>query len=148
LHNEFACQYLALAIRFYYNPGKGDSVEKKHRKGGAAEQKSDLLAPCVTTAIRLVGEIQVTISPSSAQVVVGSRQQSSATVNGDISPTMNWSVAGSGCVAAACGVISPDGLYTAPSSIPEPATVMVRAIATTDPNETASAVVTIVQPNR
>jgi TonB family protein len=60
----------------------------------------------------------VAVSPTSAQVITGSQQQFSAIVFTLSEPTksaVNWSLSGPGCVASACGNISPDGLYTGAS---------------------------------
>jgi TonB family protein len=128
LPSEFAGQCLGLRFTFSYNPGQWDDQ-----------------MPCVTTTIRVGGEIGVTVSPSSAQVVAGSKQQFLALVTGDTNSSVNWSVEGSGCAASACGVLSGDGLYTAPIGIPNPATVTVNATLATTPSQTSSSVVTIVQ---
>ena len=93
----------------------------------------------------------VPVSPTSAQVVTGSQQQFSAIVSTPEAPTsaVNWSVSGSGCVASACGSISPDGLYTAPLTVPNPATVIVTAASATDPTKKGWAQVTILpSPSR
>jgi len=78
------------------------------------------------------------VSPTSARVVPEGKQQFWATVAG--STKVKWSVS---CAASACGSISDEGLYTAPSSAPTPATVTVTAVSATDPTKTASAKVDI-----
>ncbi len=88
----------------------------------------------------------VVVSPTSAQLVTGAKQQFSATVSGPKNSAVKWSVGGSGCAASACGSISTDGLYTAPLSVPNPAAVIVTATSATDPTKTGSAKVTI-QPS-
>ena len=40
---------------------------------------------------------------------------------------VTWSVSGAGCSGAACGTISGGGLYTAPMTVPSPATLNVTA---------------------
>lgn len=135
LPSEFACQYVELRFHFYYNPDKGDLLQKNINP----------LVPCVTTTIRLAGAVGITVSPSSVQVVTGAKQQFSATVTGDMNSVVTWSVGGPGCAASTCGVISAEGLYTAPLRIPNPATITVTATLATTPSETASATLTIVQ---
>lgn len=137
LPSAFSCDFLSLEFRFYYNPAQGEDFPREN----------PVRQPCVTTAIRLVGEIGVTVSPALAQVVAGAGQQFSATVTGDVSSAVNWSVGGSGCAEASCGIISTDGLYTAPFGIPNPATVTVTATLAATPSQTASATVTIVPPS-
>src|SRR5208337_4809466 len=48
----------------------------------------------------------VVVSPTSAQVATGAKQQFSATVTGAAGSAVNWSVGGPGCAASACGSIS------------------------------------------
>jgi TonB family protein len=135
LPSKFACQYVALRFHFYYNPDKGD----------VAREKATPLVPCVTTTIRLGGAVGLIVSPGSAQVVTGAKQQFSATVTDDMNSAVAWSVGGPGCAASTCGVISAEGLYAAPLRIPNPATITVTATSATTPSETASATLTIVQ---
>jgi hypothetical protein len=77
---------------------------------------------------------------------------SSATYSAVVNPapnsspalTFTWSVSGSGCTGAACGVIDPlSGLYTAPNLAPSPNTVTITVTATADPSKTATVQVTI-----
>jgi TonB family protein len=135
LPSEFVCQYLELRFRFYYNPSAGDVVQ----------EKATPRVPCVTTKIRLGEAVEVTVSPSSAQVVIGARQRFLAILSGVTNPVVTWSVGGPGCESSTCGVISPDGLYTAPGKIPSPGTITVTAILAGSPTESGSATVTIVQ---
>jgi TonB family protein len=88
----------------------------------------------------------VVVSPSSAQLVTGAKQQFSATVSDAKNSAVKWSVGGSGCAASACGSVSTDGRYTAPLSVPNPATVIVTATSAADPTKMGSAKVTI-QPS-
>jgi len=88
----------------------------------------------------------VAVSPTSAQVITGSQQQFSAIVSILSEPTksaVNWSLSGPGCVASACGNISPDGLYTAPFGVPNPPIIILTATSATDPNQKGSAKITI-----
>ena len=137
LPSEFACQYVVLRFRFYYNPARGDVQDQN--------EKAISMLPCVTTTIRLGGEIGVTVSPTSAQVVAGAKQKFLAAVTGDMNSAVSWSVGGTGCMASTCGFISGDGLYTAPTGIQNPATITVTATLAATPSQTASATVTIVQ---
>ena len=87
----------------------------------------------------------VVVSPTSARVATGERLQFTATLKGATDSTVKWSVSGSGCAASSCGSISDGGLYTAPSSVPTPATVTVTAVSATDPHKTGSARVNLYQ---
>jgi Bacterial Ig-like domain (group 2) len=90
----------------------------------------------------------VTISPSRATVRIGGIQQFAALVS-PVSPpgasqSVTWSVAGTGCSGASCGTIDATGKYTAPATVPNPATVTVTARSTVDSTKSAAATVTIV----
>jgi TonB family protein len=135
LPSDFGCKYVVLQIHFYYNLGED-----------AQTSRTGPPAPCVTTAIRLVGEIGIALSPASPQVASGAKQQFSAVVTGETNSAVNWKVSGSGCSGSSCGSISPEGLYTAPSSIPNPPSVTVTATLAAAPSEAATATVTVVQP--
>jgi TonB family protein len=128
LPTEFGGKYLALRFHFSYNPLHADL-------------HTDLHEPAV----------RIAILPDSAQVVSGTTEQFSAIVissKGSVNTTVNWSVVGPGCVGAACGTISTTGLYTTPRNAPNPPTVRVTAALAADPSQTASAPVSIVQPNQ
>jgi hypothetical protein len=63
--------------------------------------------------------------------------------NSNPSRAISWSVAGTGCTAAACGAISSSGVYTAPSVPPSPASVQIIATPQADPSKSASVTVSI-----
>ena len=72
LPSEFTGECLGLRFSFYYNADN------------AADQ-----AQCVTHTIHLAGEVGVTVSPGSIQLVAGTQQQFLATVTGDLNSTVN-----------------------------------------------------------
>jgi tetratricopeptide (TPR) repeat protein len=84
------------------------------------------------------------MSPSFAKVVIGTTQQFSSTVEAPAEKGVIWRVFGAGCKGAACGTISPAGLYTAPLSLPSPPIVTVTAASAADPSKNAFGMVTIV----
>jgi hypothetical protein len=79
--------------------------------------------------------ISVTISPISASVRVGRAVQFKAMVNNTTNQMVTWS--------ATAGTISTSGLYTAPSSIPSPNPVTVKAVSAADGTKSATATVKI-----
>ena len=79
--------------------------------------------------------IRVTISPTSASVRVGRTVQFKATVQNTANQTVTWS--------ATAGTISASGLYTAPSSVPSPNPVTVKAVSVADNTKSATATVKI-----
>lgn len=99
-----------------------------------------------SATISINTSVTVGISPATAQLVAGTQQQFSATVKGSTDTAVTWSASGTGCSGAACGTITTAGLYTAPSSVPNPATVTVTATSQADPTKSASATVAVVAP--
>ena len=90
-------------------------------------------------------EIQVSISPQTAQVALRAQFKFSATVSGS-GLGVSWSVNGTAGGNATVGVIDNTGLYTAPNALPVPNTVTVTAASVADPTQSAKASVTIVNP--
>jgi len=86
--------------------------------------------------------VTVTVSPSSASVRTGRPQAFTATVTGAPN-TVTWSVNGIAGGDAVVGVIDANGQYLAPSAVPNPPTVTVRAASTVSPTSTGSSSVTI-----
>jgi hypothetical protein len=87
--------------------------------------------------------VVVTISASQATVPVGGTIFFFATVTGSTNHTVTWQVNGKTGGDATTGMITPSGLYTAPSMIPTPANVTVKAISQADTTKSASTGVTI-----
>jgi NHL repeat len=93
----------------------------------------------------------VSISPPSASVPVANTLQFSATTSGIPNVTcitfpcyqVRWSVNGIAGGNSTVGTVGGDGLYTAPSAVPNPATVTVTATSISMPTKSASATVTI-----
>src|SRR5947208_12790864 len=88
----------------------------------------------------------VHVSPSTATVATNTTQQFTVTVTGITNTTVNWSVNGTAGGNSTVGTITARGLYTAPSSIPNPATVQVTAADQASPSLTGSASVTVINP--
>ncbi len=88
----------------------------------------------------------VAISPGSASVQAGKSQQFFASVTGAANTAVTWSVNNFAGGDAAVGTITPSGLYTAPQSVPNPASVTIRAASVVDVTVGAIATVAITQP--
>ncbi len=88
--------------------------------------------------------ITIVISLTSAAVQIGATQQFNATVSNTTNTAVNWSANGISGGNATLGTISVTGLYTAPATVPNPATVTITAASQQEPSKTASAAVTIV----
>ena len=88
----------------------------------------------------------VTVSPTSAVLFPTQTQQFSANVSGTTTPSVTWSVNGVVGGNTTLGTISSTGLYTAPTAVPSPPTLTVRATNTDDPSFSDSATVVIATP--
>ena len=93
--SEFGCKYLALQIHFYNNQTP-DAPQKTPK---------DNLVTCVTTTIRTVRPVGITVSPSTSEVVTGGQLQFSATINSEWNAKVNWTVSGTGCSGSTCGSV-------------------------------------------
>jgi hypothetical protein len=87
--------------------------------------------------------VNITIMPPSATVAVGQQQQFTATVTGTSNTGVTWQVNNVTSGNATVGTISTNGLYIAPNSVPNPATVTVKAVSNADSSKSAPASVTI-----
>lgn len=86
----------------------------------------------------------VAISPTSTTVQTGGEQQFIATVSpSGANQAVTWTISGSGCIGASCGVIDAAGKYTAPATVPNPPTVVVTAKSVADLTKADTATVTI-----
>jgi hypothetical protein len=94
--------------------------------------------------VTLAASVGVSVVPPSVQLLIGNQQQFTAQVVGTSNSIVNWSVSGAGCSGAACGTVTSGGLYTAPSTPPSPATVLVAASSAADTSKTGGASVTVV----
>jgi len=87
--------------------------------------------------------VTVTVAPSSATVRTTRSRVFSATVTGAPN-TVTWSVNGIDGGNTVAGLIDTSGVYTAPSVVPNPPSVTVRATSTTAPTASGSASATII----
>ncbi len=91
--------------------------------------------------------ITVTISPTSASVQAGGTQTFTGAAQNATNSGVTYAVNGVTGGNATVGTISAFGVYTAPATVPSPATVMVTAASVQDPSRTAPpAQVTITAP--
>jgi hypothetical protein len=86
----------------------------------------------------------LTVSPSSAQVTLGTLKQFTATGTGT---PVNWQVNGVNGGNATVGTIDNTGLYHAPTNFPSPNQFNITAVSQADATKTASAPTTVVYPN-
>lgn len=90
--------------------------------------------------------VAVSITPTSSTLAPAATQAFGATVTGSSNTAVTWSVNGITGGNATVGTVSTGGLYTAPATVPNPATVTVRATALASSAASASASVTISGP--
>jgi hypothetical protein len=95
------------------------------------------------SATQAAASVSLSVSPQNAQVPLGGQLQFAATVNGTTDSVVIWSVTGAGCIGIACGMITDEGLYTAPASAPSPSIVTVTATSLADVTVTAASTLTI-----
>ena len=88
----------------------------------------------------------VTASCTPTTVITGQTSQCSATVQGTgaFNSSVTWAVNGIANGNSTVGIISSAGLYTAPATVPNPATVTVMATSVQDGSESSSVQITIV----
>jgi hypothetical protein len=101
-----------------------------------------------TISVSNLPAIAVSVSPASTSVQVAQTATFSASVQNDQqSRGVIWSVAGSGCSAAACGTLTNvtalGATYNAPSIAPNPPAVTLTATSAGDTSKTAFALITI-----
>lgn len=91
--------------------------------------------------------ITVTVFPSATSVVLGHTVPFSATVTGTTNTAVNWEVAGVVGGNPTVGMITTAGLYTAPSAVPNPSTVVVTAVSQANPAKSGTGRVQVFQSN-
>src|SRR5580698_6857737 len=101
-----------------------------------------LLASCKTGTAGKV--VSVSVDPTGVNIVIGNSQQFNATVLDTFNTAVTWAVAG----GSANGTISTTGLYTAPTTVPTPAQVVIIATSLKDSTKTGTATVTITKTSQ
>ena len=88
--------------------------------------------------------VAVSANPATAQVYTGSTQSFTATVAGTTNSAVTWYVEGESGGNATFGTIDTSGNYTAPASVPSPATVVIEAVSQADATAIGTDSITIV----
>jgi beta-glucanase (GH16 family) len=97
-------------------------------------------AKSVTGIISLSPPVSVSITPATLTLGLAQTQPFTATVANNSNTAVTWTL------SPAMGNITADGLYTAPSTMPASASVIITATSVSDPTKSASAIITIVPP--
>ena len=92
------------------------------------------------------GSVAIQISPTQATLHPNDTAQFTATVTGTSNMAVVWEVNNQAGGNSTIGTITAQGLYTAPSNVPNPSTVTVTAVSQADSTKSASAAVAIVSP--
>ena len=91
--------------------------------------------------------ITVSVFPSATSVVLGQTVPFSATVAGTTNTAVNWEVAGVPGGNATVGTITAGGLYTAPSAVPNPSTVVITVVSQANTTKMGTGRVQVFQSN-
>lgn len=97
-----------------------------------------------STTTQSSSAVTISLSSPTTSVAAGGTASFFASVTGSTNHMITWQVNGTTGGNATTGTISTSGMYTAPTTIPNPSSVTVKAIAQADTTKTASATVTIV----
>jgi len=111
-----------------------------------ATSKADTTKSASAT-VTIIRPLVITISPLNSLVALKSQRHFFATVRGSLNGDVTWSVAGAGCSGSECGTITADGLYTAPASLPNPASVTIKAASQAAPTQSATATINLIASN-
>jgi uncharacterized protein (DUF1800 family) len=90
--------------------------------------------------------ISVQVTPPTATIRAGSQQSFSATVTGSTNQSVTWSVNGVAGGSAATGMISAQGMYSAPVALPNPNAITITATSAADSTKQGSSAVTLENP--
>jgi hypothetical protein len=107
-----------------------------------------------TATLTVTAAISVSVAPTTASGQVSQAKSFTATIQNDTqNKGVNWTLSGAGCIGATCGSLSATSsasgvaiTYTAPGSVPTPATVRLTATSITDGTKTAAATITVTVP--
>ncbi|HYB64900.1 MAG TPA: S8 family serine peptidase, partial [Steroidobacteraceae bacterium] len=90
--------------------------------------------------------ILVEVCPATDSVQAGGSATFAATLANTTNPAVAWEVNGLVGGSATVGTITSAGVYSAPASVPSPATVTITAVSATDASATGTAQLTITAP--
>lgn len=90
--------------------------------------------------------VAVSVSPATANVRAGDTYTFKGSVSGSTNTSLTWSVNGTNGGTPATGTIDSNGNYAAPSTLPNPNTVMVKATSVADATASGASNVTLMNP--
>jgi len=90
--------------------------------------------------------ISVAVAPQSANVRAGNSATFSATVTGTQNTSVTWFVNDTSGGSASLGTIDSSGKYTAPATLPNPASVTIKAVSSADATKNGTSAVSLMNP--
>ena len=96
-----------------------------------------------SATVTIASNVQITISPTSAQLTPGQKTQFTDTVTGTGNKSVTWSMSSPDCAGNACGTLTQTGLYTSPSTIPGPLSITIKVVPQADTSKSATASVVV-----
>src|SRR5437588_159670 len=133
------------------SPGCGTLAPTSTTSGTPATYTAPAAIPAHGATVTITPSVGISVSPTTASVVVGQTQAFTATVTGSTNTNVNWTLtqAGAAC-SPSCGTIAPpstaNGIsttYTAPAAVPPIQTVTLTATSVADPTKSATATITV-----
>jgi hypothetical protein len=109
----------------------------------AASNADTTKSDTASVTIAFPPAIVVSVSPSNSALQTGTSEQFSATVVNASTTAVIWKVAGVTGGNPTVGLISASGFYSAPSAVPDPATVIISAVSQADQTVNGTATVTL-----
>jgi hypothetical protein len=96
------------------------------------------------STLAITSDITLNLTPSPASVELGATQtfQGTLTSSGHPDTTIRWNLSGPAC-ASGCGTVDASGNYTAPRTLPSPASATLTAQSVADPSKQISLVISI-----
>ncbi len=97
-----------------------------------------------TGNLTITSDITLSLTPNPASVELGATQAFQATVTSSGHPdtTIRWSLSGAACTSG-CGTVDATGTYTAPQTLPSPASTTLTVQSVADPSKEIFAALTI-----
>ena len=94
--------------------------------------------------LAITSDITLSLTPNTPSVELGATQtfQTTVTSSGHPDTSIRWSLSGPACTSG-CGTVDTSGNYTAPRSLPSPASATLTAQSVADPSKQISVVVSI-----
>ena len=90
--------------------------------------------------------VSVSVTPPTANIRAGANLTFAAAVTGSTNTSVTWSVNNVSGGSAALGTIDSTGKYAAPSTLPSPNSVTVKAVSAADSTKSSSSAVTLLNP--